>query len=98
MVDQVHLGSFDWMSPKKPIPMWNIFVGSVKVSFVAVLETLISGRIADTKTDTRMDGSKEVFAMSLANIVAGIAGGCPCTGVLIRTNVNVQTGATHKMS
>ena len=36
--------------------------------------------------------------MSIANMVAGLFGGTPCTGVLIRTNVNVQTGATHKTS
>ena len=36
--------------------------------------------------------------MSIANMVSGILGGVPCTGVLIRTNVNIQTGATHKTS
>ena len=76
----------------------NIMVGAFKVAFVAVLETLISARIADNKTNTRFDQSKEIFGMSLANIVSGLMGGCPCTGVLIRTNVNIQTGATHKAS
>ena len=36
--------------------------------------------------------------MAISNIVCGFMGGCPCTGVLIRTNVNIQTGATHKIS
>jgi MFS superfamily sulfate permease-like transporter len=31
-------------------------------------------------------------------MVAGILGGTPCTGVLIRTSVNVKTGATDKLS
>jgi SulP family sulfate permease len=76
----------------------NIFIGSLKVAFVAVLETLISARIADNKTNTRFNQSQEIFGMSIANIVCGLMGGTPCTGVLIRTNVNVQTGATHKTS
>lgn len=37
------------------IPISNIIVGSLKVSFVAVLETLISARIADNLTGTRFD-------------------------------------------
>lgn len=36
--------------------------------------------------------------MSIANIVCGLMGGTPCTGVLIRTNVNITTKATHKTS
>lgn len=98
MKNGLDLANFDYWSPKKEIPILNIIIGSVKVCFVAVLETLISGRIADNRTDTRFNQSKEVFGMSLANIVAGVLGGTPCTGVLIRTNVNIQTKATHKTS
>jgi len=75
-----------------------IVSGAFKVAFVAVLETLISARIADNKTNTRFDQSQEIFGMAISNMVCGFLGGTPCTGVLIRTNVNVQTGATHKAS
>lgn len=86
------------MSPKKSIPIGPILIGGAKIAFVAVLETLISARIADNKTDTRFDPSKETFGMAISNCVTGLVGGTPCTGVLIRTNINVQTGATHKTS
>merc|ERR1711998_309593 len=82
----------------KEIPMINILIGAFKVAFVAVLETLISARIADNKTNTRFNQSQEIFGMAISNMVCGLLGGTPCTGVLIRTNVNVQTKATHKMS
>lgn len=36
--------------------------------------------------------------MALANLFAGLMGGTPCTGVLIRTSVNCSSGATDKMS
>lgn len=36
--------------------------------------------------------------MSLANMVSGLLGGTPCTGVLVRTAVNIGSGATHKTS
>jgi len=98
MRTKTQLVDFSYWSPKKAIPFGNIIAGSAKVAFVAVLETLISGRIADNKTNTRFDQRQEIFGMSIANIVSGLLGGTPCTGVLIRTNVNVQTKATHKTS
>jgi hypothetical protein len=49
------LAYFSWMENKREIPFHAVFVGSVEVMFVAVLETLICGRIADTKTGTRFD-------------------------------------------
>jgi len=36
--------------------------------------------------------------MSLGNILSGLMGGTPCTGVLVRTAVNCTAGATDKMS
>ena len=41
---------------------------------------------------------KEVFGMSLGNILSGVLGGTPCTGVLVRTGVNIGSGATNKLS
>jgi len=49
-------------------------------------------------TGTRFNQSKEIFGLSIANVVAGIMGGTPCTGVLVRTGVNVTMKATDKMS
>lgn len=43
------------MENKGKIPLEAILIGSVKVGFVAVLETLISARIADNMTGTRFD-------------------------------------------
>jgi SulP family sulfate permease len=78
------------MKNKNSIPMEAIIIGSVKVGFVAVLETLISARIADNMTGTRFNQSKELFGMSLGNMLSGLFGGTPCTGVLVRTGVNVS--------
>ena len=36
--------------------------------------------------------------MGIANVVSGLFGGTPCTGVLVRTGVNVASGATNKIS
>lgn len=44
---------FGWMENKREIPFSAIFIGSLEVMFVCVLETLISARIADNMTGTR---------------------------------------------
>jgi MFS superfamily sulfate permease-like transporter len=59
---------------------------------------LISARIADNQTGTRFDGSVEIRGLAVANLVCGLFGATPVTGVLVRTAVNVASGATDKLS
>lgn len=97
MKHPVKLVSFQYQEDMQ-IPFATVFVGAAKVAFVAVLETLISARIADNMTGTHFNQSHEVRGLAYANLLAGVMGGLPCTGVLIRTAVNAQSGATDKMS
>ena len=59
---------------------------------------MISARIADNQTGTRFDGSIEIRGLAVANIACGLIGATPVTGVLVRTAVNVASGATDKLS
>lgn len=68
------------------------------VAVVAVLETLLSAKIADSMTGTRFAQGREVRGIALANIASGLAGGLPATGVFVRTALNVKTGATSRLS
>lgn len=68
------------------------------VAVVAVLETLLSAKIVDTMTGARFDQKKEVFGLAVANVVSGLAGGLPATGVLVRSSINVRSGATSNVS
>ena len=47
------LANFDYL--KNDIARVNIFTGSLKVAFVAILETITSAKIADSLTGTRFD-------------------------------------------
>ncbi len=76
----------------------SIISTAVAVAFVAILETMLSAKIADGMTKTLYSERKEMFGLGLANIASGIAGGLPATGVLVRTALNVRAGATHKMA
>jgi len=41
---------------------------------------------------------KEVFGLSVGNIFCGLMGATPTTGVLVRTGINIEYGATSKAS
>jgi len=71
---------------------------SALIAVVAILETLITARVADKLTGTRFDEKKEMKGLALANITSGIMGGLPATGVFVRTGLNIKSGAKHSVS
>ncbi len=71
---------------------------ALAVAFVAILETILSAKIADGMTKTKHNKHKEVRGLAVANILAGVMGGMPATAALARTSLNVKTGADDKMS
>ncbi len=52
----------------------------------------------DNMTKTHFNQRKEVFSISIANIIGGICGGIPGTAALARTALNVRSGAKGRMS
>ena len=86
--------------PQLAIPAFSVDLlkAVFTVSVVAVLETLLSAKIADGMTHTRFNQRREVFGLALANIVSGAAGGLPATGVFARTALNIKSGATSRYS
>lgn len=68
------------------------------IALIAILETMLSARIADGMTKTRHNSRNELFGLGLANIGSGLMGGIPATAALARTALNIKTGATDKIS
>ncbi|MEN9649494.1 MAG: hypothetical protein RL094_461 [Candidatus Parcubacteria bacterium] len=75
-----------------------VFKAIPLVAIVVILETLLSAKIADGMTKTRYNQKKEVFGIGLANVVSGLFGGLPATGVFARTAMNIKSGATSRYS
>lgn len=73
-------------------------ITALVVALVAILETMLSAKIADGITHTRHNSHKEMLGLGLANIVSGLMGGIPATAALARTALNIKTGATTRMS
>ncbi|CAE6933578.1 yvdB [Symbiodinium sp. CCMP2456] len=68
------------------------------IAFVAILETLISAKIAEQRMNYPFDSGRETFGLMVCHAVCGVVGALPPTGVFVRTSLNVQLGATHRLS
>lgn len=75
-----------------------VLITSLTVAIIAILETMISAKIADALTKTKHQQSREILALSLANIGSGLMGGIPATAALARTALNIKSGADNKIS
>ncbi|NTV44219.1 MAG: SulP family inorganic anion transporter [Candidatus Yonathbacteria bacterium] len=73
-------------------------VPALAIALVAIIETMVSAKIADGMTRTKYRKRHEMRGLALANIVSGIFGGMPATAALARTSLNVKTGADDKLS
>lgn len=74
------------------------FSTAFTVALIAMLETMLSAKVADGMTHTKFERRKEMLGLGIANLVVGLFGGLPATGVFARTAINVKSGATHRIS
>lgn len=86
-----------WQFPQLSFSYAMIGSGA-SIAVVAILETMLSAKIADGMTRTKYNERREMFGLGLANIASGVMGGLPATAALARTSLNVKAGATDKMS
>jgi carbonic anhydrase/SulP family sulfate permease len=78
----------------------KVYVAAITIALVASLETLLNLEAVD-KLDPRFRNSppsRELLAQGCGNVVAGLIGGLPVTSVIVRSSVNVSTGANSKWS
>ncbi|NYT41809.1 SulP family inorganic anion transporter [Sphingomonas sp. R-74633] len=77
----------------------TILIAAFAVAFIASAETLLSAAAVDRMHDgVRTDYNKELRAQGVGNLLCGLAGALPMTGVIVRSSANVQAGAITRMS
>lgn len=76
----------------------GIWMISMATAVIAILETLLSGQIAENMSGVKFNRSKEVLGLGIANIGSGLMGGIPATAALARTALNLKSGANHRTS
>jgi len=81
-----------WFNP-------SILTAALAIAFIASAETLLSAAAVDKMHDgARTNYNKELRAQGIGNLLCGIAGALPMTGVIVRSSANVQAGATTRLS
>ena len=77
----------------------TIIIAAIAVASIASAETLLSAAAVDRMHDgVRTDYNKELRAQGVGNLLCGLAGALPMTGVIVRSSANVQAGAITRMS
>lgn len=82
-----------------PLAQPAVLIAAVAIAFIASAETLLSAAAVDRMHDgVRTDYNKELRAQGVGNLLCGVAGGLPMTGVIVRSSANVQAGAKTRLS
>lgn len=76
----------------------TLIIAAVWVAVIAILETLISAKIATKETRVAYDSQKEIYGLWITNIATGLVWWLPVSALVVRTWMNITNGATSKLS
>lgn len=79
---------------------YNVWMIAISIAIIASLETLLNLEAVENLDPHKRIASpnRELLAQGAGNILAGLAGGIPVTSVIVRSSVNIHSGAETKMS
>jgi MFS superfamily sulfate permease-like transporter len=82
-----------------PLSNPAIITAAIAIAFIASAETLLSAAAVDRMHDgVRTNYNKELWAQGVGNMLCGLVGALPMTGVIVRSSANVQAGAMTRLS
>jgi len=81
------------------VPTVELIRMGVVIAIVASAETLLCATAVDQlQQRSRTDYDRELTAQGIGNIVCGVLGALPMTGVIARSAANVESGAQTRLS
>lgn len=76
-----------------------VITGAIVIGLVASAETLLCATAVDQlHSGERTDYDKELTAQGVGNVICGLIGALPMTGVIVRSSANVNSGAKTRLS
>lgn len=84
--------TFSWSS------ISSLFAGALAVGIIGLVEKMSISRTIAAQTSQRLDNNQEFVGQGLANIVAGLFSGYACSGSLVRSTVNYNTGGRSSIA
>ncbi len=80
-------------------PWKAVLQGGIVLAIVASAETLLCATAVDQmQTDTRTNYNRELAAQGIGNMICGLFGALPMTGVVVRSSANVAAGGKTRLS
>jgi MFS superfamily sulfate permease-like transporter len=74
-------------------------LAALALAFVASAESLLCATAVDRMHDgPRTNYDREMVAQGVGNLLCGLVGGLPMTGVIVRSSANVAAGAATRLS
>ncbi|MDN7140871.1 SulP family inorganic anion transporter [Pseudomonas sp. JQ170] len=93
--------AIDWLRPADLLNLADptLLVAAFALAFIASAETLLSAAAVDRMHNgQRSDFDRELSAQGIGNMLCGVLGALPMTGVIVRSSANVQAGARTRFS
>ncbi|MBF8744581.1 SulP family inorganic anion transporter [Pseudomonas monteilii] len=93
--------AIDWIRPDDLLKLADptLLVAAFALAFIASAETLLSAAAVDRmQSGPRSDFDRELSAQGIGNMLCGVLGALPMTGVIVRSSANVQAGAQTRAS
>ncbi len=90
---------FPSLTVLQSIPLSIVFQAGLVLAVVASAETLLCATAVDQmQSDMRTDYNKELVAQGLGNMVCGLLGALPMTGVIVRSSANIEAGGKTRLA
>lgn len=78
---------------------WSTLMAAFVIAIVASAETLLCATAVDQMQDgPRTNYDKELSAQGVGNMICGLFGSLPMTGVIVRSSANIMAGARTRLS
>jgi len=93
--------AISWLQPADLLAFADpgLLVAALAVAFISSAETLLSAAAVDRMHQgPRADFDRELTAQGVGNMLCGVLGALPMTGVIVRSSANVQAGARTRLS
>jgi MFS superfamily sulfate permease-like transporter len=93
--------AIQWIQPASFVQVLQpeLIFSALTLAFVASAETLLSATAVDQMHDgPRANYDRELSSQGVGNILSGLLGGLPMTGVIVRSSTNVAAGAQTRLS
>lgn len=71
---------------------------AVPLGVLAAVESVLSAQAVDRMSGDKHHSNLEIFGQGIGNLMAGLVGGMPVSGVIVRSSVNVQSGAKNRLA